>query len=68
MNMAKISQNWLRLRKGLDLAIRSDRLVKINFDFDLDDGFHRDDLDAMEKGLNETLASIQELEEELLHG
>lgn len=68
MNTSKILKEWFRFRKGLDSAIRSDRLMKINFDFDLHPDFHKKDLYEMIEAVNSTLNSIRIIQEELQRG
>jgi len=68
MNTSKILKEWPRFRKGLDSAIRSDRLMKINFDFNLHPDFHKKDLDEMIEAVNSSLKSIRIIQEELQRG
>ncbi len=68
MNINRILREWPVFRRELDTIIRSDRLMKLNFDFNLHPDFHRTDLDSMTDALDAALHSLRVIQEELQHG
>jgi len=65
MNTAKILKSWGEFKKFLPEVDRRDRLMKLNFEFELSENFHKEDLDKMLIAVDKCINSIRVIDKEL---
>lgn len=65
MNSVKVIRYWNDFKKSFPKIELQNRLMHLNFDFELDDWFHKDDLVKMKKHIEDSLKAINKMEQEM---
>lgn len=65
MNPSKVLKSWNNFKKSFPKIDFQNRMMLLNFDFNLDEWFHKDDLIKMKKHINDALKAINEVDLEV---
>lgn len=64
MNANKVLKSWGDFKKSFPKIELQNRLMHLNFEFNLDSWFHKDDLVKMKKHIDDALKAISEVDQE----
>lgn len=65
MNANKVLKSWRDFKKSFPKIELQNRLMHLNFEFNLDSWFHKDDLVKMKKHIDDALKAISEVDLEI---
>lgn len=64
MNASKVLKYWEEFKDIFPKVDQQNRMMKLNFDFGLDNWFLKNDLDQMLDNINKALNAIREVDQE----